>query len=115
MNEEQKEYEKERGKHIDWCNDRYKDNNLELWKTEDIKKLKKGRLNYLLIFLGLVAIAGVIFYLGYYKDGFGANLICGNSTIDNTCTCPKCPENVCEVECGDCRVPNDLNLNISGE
>jgi len=123
MNEEEKKkYEEDRNNHIKYINEQYKGHELELVRTNDLQKLRKlalikkhsGIIIGILIFLGLVAIAGVIFYGLYYEDGFGAKLLCGNSTIDNTCTCPNYPDWECNCPpcSNECKFPSEIDINL---
>lgn len=102
-------------------------------ERETIEKLKRGGISVLpsekinqvrvnaylhsfLLFLGLIAIAGGILYLGYY-DKIQSSLTCGNYSLTcepQTCTCTPtiCPS----ISCGSCNCPefpNELTFNLN--
>jgi len=91
----------------------------DLIKKEDLKKLNKrkylsGLATGFFILLGILALSGVIYYLG--NDGkFKSELICGNSNSTATCqpsivnvnqTCEKtiCQDCNCNLVCSNVTV-----------
>lgn len=125
LTDEQKEtYERDVNNYIDYTNENnedYKKHNLELVRKEDLRKQKtkvifKSVISSIIILIGILSLAGVLFYSSYYNK-FSPNVFCGNETLtcegdvlnfnnepcpacSNSCICPEFPDDL------------DINLNI---
>jgi len=105
-------------------NEDYKKHKLKLVREEDLKgkgdlkskEYLKGFLTGFFIFLGLVAIAGVIFYNGYY-DNFSPSIFLNETLIceGDTLTCPSTPCPACSNNCvcPDIEMPDEINVNLN--
>lgn len=89
----------------------------ERFRLIDTEKPKGNPyMKFVLIFLGLLAIAGSLAYngsQGNYKsdiDCGNANLTCEGDTLN--CDCEKCPTNPCTCNC---EMPNEIELVIKNE
>ena len=76
------------------------------------KNYLRGLTTGFFIMIGLLAIAGVIFYATYYGD-FKDTFICGNTTCEgdslNCPSCPQCPANNCNPSFT-CKVPDEIKI-----
>lgn len=106
-NKDKEAYEIDKQNHIKYINEQYKAHNLELVKTEDLRKLKvkkffSGILTGIIVLIGILVLSGVLYYSAF-EDKFKSEVICGSSNLtcgDNSCptnTCPacNCPSNNC--------------------
>jgi hypothetical protein len=116
-NKDKEAYELDKQNHIKYINEQYKGHNLELVKTEDLKKLKvkkffSGIMTGIIIFIGILILCSVLFY-GFYYDKFKSEIICGNQTCESSCpsipACPVCPE--CKPSLS-CVFPDKIDINI---
>jgi hypothetical protein len=97
-----------------------KDKGINVLPDKDLFEIKRTYfIIAIIIAVGLVAIAGAIFYLGYY-DKIKSDFYCGNTTLSceqQVCT-NTCPADSCDLscpECGDCNCefPDTIILNIT--
>lgn len=113
--EKQKIYERDIDNWIKYENEKnedWKKHNLKLVRKSNLKKIKlRNYTNAFLIFLGILTLAGVLFY-GTYYDSFKSeficisNLTCGDFVGDGCSDCGDCnPTFICDV-------PEEITINI---
>ena len=91
-------------------NDDWKKHNLKLVRAKDLNKLK-GFTTGFFIFLGLIAIAVTIFYLGY-EDKL-MSVVCEGTTCEGagTLSCPACPSAPACPSCSnECNFPKKIKI-----